>query len=385
LFWLGFLGVVGFAVFGLRDVLLPFVAGMGVAYLLDPVVDRLERIKVGRGLATLIVLVAFFLIALGAMFLLFPLIQAQVTTLSRVAPEYLQRLEREFQPLITIITDKVQNGEAQAKLPDIAGKLLGWLAGLVGSVISGGLAFANLLSLLVITPIVSFYLLRDWDKMVGRIDSWLPHAQADTIREQMRLIDKTLASFVRGQGTVCLVLGLFYAIGLSMAGLDFGLVIGLFAGLISFVPFVGTIVGGLLSVGLAIAQFPGWEMVAVVAAIFVAGQVIEGNFLTPNLVGEAVGLHPVWVIFALLAGGSLFGFVGVLLAVPVAAIVGVLARFGLQRYLASPLHLLGIPPPDNESPVSEAAHSDSAASGAAAPDVAEAPATAGPRNGGPEV
>jgi predicted PurR-regulated permease PerM len=356
-FWVGFLVLLVAGIYVLRDVLLPFVAGMAVAYFLDPVVDKLERVKVGRSLGTLIVLGAFFLAMLGTLLLLIPLIQAQVVRLTEVLPSYSQRLQAEFEPLIAFVQEKIRSGEAQAKIPDVAGTMISWAARLISRVITGGLAVANILSLLVITPIVSFYLLRDWDRIIDTIDGWLPRAQRDVVREQATLINQTLAAFVRGQGTVCMALGTFYALGLSLAGLDFGLVIGLFAGLISFVPFVGTIVGGVLSVGLAMAQFPGWEMVLVVAAIFVAGQAIEGNFLTPNLVGDAVGLHPVWVIFALLAGGALFGFLGILLAVPVAAVIGVLTRFGLARYLTSALHLHGVtvtaPAEESEPTVSE--------------------------------
>ena len=200
------------------------------------------------------------------------------------------------------------------------------------------MAFANLISLLVITPVVAFYLLRDWDRLIARIDTWLPRDHAETIRERVREVDRTLAGFLRGQGTVCLILGLFYAIALSIAGLDFGLVVGLVAGLLSFIPYVGAIIGLVLSVGLALLQFDDWLRVAIVAGIFFVGQAVEGNFLTPKLVGESVGLHPVWIIFGLLAGGALFGFVGVLLAVPAAAVIGVGVRFALDRYLQSPYY-----------------------------------------------
>jgi predicted PurR-regulated permease PerM len=346
-FWLIFLVALVFAVYVLRDVLLPFVAGMAVAYLLDPVVDRLERGKIGRGAATLIVLLAFFVLSLGTVLLLLPLLQSQVEQFGKAAPGYIEAVRSRLEPILKDLADGFDQNAALGKLPDLAGSGLAWVTKLAGRLLSGGAWLVNLISILVITPIVSFYLLRDWDKMVATIDGWLPRAQADTIRDQMRAIDRTLAAFVRGQGMVCLILGTFYAVGLSVAGLDFGLVIGLFSGLISFVPFVGTFIGAVLSVGLAAAQFGAWEQIAIVAAIFAAGQVIEGNFLTPNLVGDAVGLHPVWVIFALLTGGTLFGFVGVLLAVPVAAVIGVVTRFALDHYLASPLHLHGIPPPDD--------------------------------------
>ena len=189
--------------------------------------------------------------------------------------------------------------------------------------------------LLVVTPVVSWYLLRDWDRIIAQVDSWLPRAHRDVIREQFGLIDDTLAGFVRGQATVCLILGGAYALALELAGLQYGLVVGLISGLISFIPYVGSLVGLALSVGLAAIQFDEPMRIVLIAVIFVAGQAIEGNFLTPKLVGERVGLHAVWVLFAMLAGGSLFGFLGILLAVPVAAVIGVLVRFGLARYMDS--------------------------------------------------
>ena len=347
LFWALLLISVVFGLYVLRDVLVPFVAGMAVAYLLDPVVDRLERLRIGRGLATFAVLLGFFAVAIGLVLLLIPLLQTQVERLAAVLPGYVELVRDRLGPLLEHFDEGIDRQAAVQKITGMTGDLVSWVGNVVGRVIRGGFAVANILSLLLITPIVSFYLLRDWDRMVETVDSWLPREQAGTVRAQIGEVDRTLSAFVRGQGTVCLVLGVFYAAGLTVAGLDFGLVIGLFSGLISFVPFVGALLGGLLSVGLALAQFDNWQPILVVAAVFAAGQVIEGNFLTPNLVGDAVGLHPVWVIFGLLAGGTLFGFVGVLLAVPTAAVIGVMARFGLAQYLASSLHLQGIPPADD--------------------------------------
>jgi len=175
--------------------------------------------------------------------------------------------------------------------------------------------------------------------MINKVDSWLPKDHRETIRSIFRDIDIAVAGFVRGQGTLCLILGLFYGISLTIVGLNFGLLIGFFAGLISFIPFVGSIVGLVLSVGVALVQFwPDYIMVVVVAGIFGVGQFVEGNILQPKLVGESVGLHPVWLMFALFAFGSLFGFTGMLIAVPAAAAVGVIIRFGLGRYLQSELH-----------------------------------------------
>ena len=342
-FWVALLFAFVLTLFILKSVLVPFAAGMAIAYFLDPLVDRCERLRMSRTAGSAVVLFGFFLAGLGCMLLLVPLVQAQAVLLATSLPGYLERLMAFADPIVGMAMMWLGDGGAQElNLSTIVGKGGAWLISFAGQLLSGGAALANLLSLMVITPIVAFYLLRDWDRIVATVDGWLPRAQAETIREQARIIDETLASFVRGQGSVCIILGGFYAVGLTLAGLDFGIIIGLFSGLISFVPFVGSIFGGVLSIGLAAMQFESLTPIAIVAAVFVAGQAIEGNFLTPNLVGDAVGLHPVWVIFALLAGGALFGFLGILIAVPVAAVIGVLIRFGLSRYLASPLHLHGI-------------------------------------------
>jgi predicted PurR-regulated permease PerM len=340
-FWLIGLAALLLAVYVLRGVLLPFVAGMAVAYLLDPVCDRLERWGLSRTWATALVTALFILLAVSAVLLLVPLLASQLASLLERLPDYIEALRGQVGRLLDALQarlDPAMLDKVRDAVQSSAGRIVGWATQAVGRVLSGGVALANMLSLVVITPVVAFYLLRDWDRLIAKIDSWLPREHAETIREQVREVDRTLAGFLRGQGTVCLLLGLFYAIGLTVVGLDFGLVVGLLAGLLSFIPFVGSTVGLLASVGLAVVQFGDWVMVAVVAAIFFAGQAIEGNLLTPKLVGGRVGLHPVWVIFGLLAGGALFGFVGVLLAVPTAAVIGVGARFALTRYMASPYY-----------------------------------------------
>ena len=236
-------------------------------------------------------------------------------------------------------------GPSAGSLGDVAGKATGWVATLIQSVWSGGMALVNVLSLMIITPIVAFYLLADWDKLVAKVDSWLPRDHVEEVRMIARSIDSAMAGFIRGQGTVCLLLGLFYAIGLSLAGLKFGLAIGLGAGLLSFVPYVGAIIGGVLAIGVGLVQFwPDYSAVILIIGIFAAGQFIEGNFLSPKLVGGSIGLHPVWLMFALLAFSYMFGFVGLLLAVPLAAVVGVLVRYGISRYLGSKLYTGASPP-----------------------------------------
>jgi predicted PurR-regulated permease PerM len=234
-------------------------------------------------------------------------------------------------------------GDEAAFIQENVGTLVKQGASWIGTVLSGvwasGQALLSILSLLVITPVVAFYLLLDWDRMVAKVDNLLPRDHRDAIHGILVDIDTAVAGFVRGQGTLCLVLGLFYGISLTLAGLNFGLLIGLFAGFISFIPYVGSITGLILSVGVALVQFwPDWIPVAIVAGIFFAGQFLEGNILQPKLVGERVGLHPVWVMFALFAFGALFGFTGLLVAVPAAAAIGVVVRFALARYKDSELY-----------------------------------------------
>ncbi|WP_404379909.1 AI-2E family transporter [Caenispirillum salinarum] len=338
-FWLIGLVVFVAALWVLREVLLPFVAGMAIAYFLDPVADRLQKWGLSRLMATVVVTAGIVAVLVAALLLLVPLLQAQVMSFLVRLPGYIDMLREAAEPIIQmgverLPPDQVETLRTQAS--GFIGNALAFVGTVLKGLLSGGFALLNLLSLVFITPVVAFYQLRDWDRMVTKVDNWLPREHADTIRAQFREIDQTLAGFIRGQASVCLVLGAFYAIGLSVVGLDLGLLVGLGAGIISFVPYLGTISGFVVGIGLALAQFDTYTPVALVAGVFVAGQMIEGNFLTPKLVGDRIGLHPVWVIFALLAGGALFGFVGILLAVPVAAVVGVLARFFLGQYLNSP-------------------------------------------------
>ena len=325
----------------LRGVLLPFVAGMAVAYMLDPLADRLERWGSSRTLATSLITAGFLLVVMLGLFLLVPLLQAQIASFAKQLPHYLDVFRGSVALWIERIEMRIDPADAerlQAAAGDFAGKVIAWLGGLLAGLWSGGLALVNLLSLIFITPVVTFYLLRDWDRLIERIDGWLPRERAPVIRGLAREIDTTLAGFARGQALVCLCLAIFYGTALPLIGLDFGLVVGITTGLLAIIPYVGFIGGLVTSVGLACLQFADWRWIAATVAIFIVGNVIEGYVLTPRLVGSRIGLHPVWIIFALLAGGALLGFLGVLLAVPVAAAVGVLARFGLTRYLASPLY-----------------------------------------------
>lgn len=328
----------------LNDILLPFVVGMVVAYFLDPVVARLQRAGLSRAMATTAVTIVAALLAVGIVMAVLPPLFGQIQALIVKAPEYIVKAAARVQPLIEPLNEKLglqppSVQELQAQATQWAGKALSMAGGLAGSLAQRGVAVINLLGLLFITPVVTFYLLRDWEKVVAAIDGALPLDHADTIRKLGRESNAAIAGYIRGQALVCLSLAAIYSIGLSVVGLQFGLVIGLIAGAISFIPFVGTFVGAVMALGMALAQFPpDWVGVAKVAVVFLVGQTMEGNVLSPKLVGDRVGLHPVWIMFALLAGGSLFGFVGVLVAVPTAAVIGVVVRHLLDRYRESDIY-----------------------------------------------
>ncbi len=344
--WAGALIAFVLVLWFLQDILLPFIAGFVLAYFLDPVADKLERAGVPRVLATLLILLLAIFSLVVIVLLVAPILSDQILKLAGDLPGLLQALVARIDEIAPqSLKDLLAHGGASASgsIGDIAGKATGWLAAILGSVWSGGMAFFNVLSLLVVTPIVAFYLLADWDKIVAKVDSLLPRDHADEIREIARAIDAAMAGFIRGQGTVCLLMGVLYAIALSLAGLKFGLAIGFGAGLLSFIPYVGAIIGGVLAIGVALVQFwPDVGSIALIVGIFVGGQFIEGNFLSPKLVGGSIGLHPVWLMFALFAFGYTFGFAGLLLAVPLAAAGGVLVRHAMHRYLRSKLYT-GLP------------------------------------------
>ncbi len=343
----GVLVVAWFALQLFASILLPFVAAAGIAYFLDPLAARLVRVGVPRTLAALLLIIALIAACLLFALLLYPLILAQINILINRLPGYIQAVRTFANVAITHLQERLGPEFVDQRLRDLvggqAGAMLAFLAGALSRVIGSSFAIFNVLTLMVVTPVVAFYLLRDWPRMVARIDTWLPRRYAETLRLQAREVDRILSAWLRGQALCCLILALFYASALSMVGLDLGLIVGLSAGLLSFIPYVGTITGAVTSIGFAFAQFPTWWGVAMVAVVFVVGQLLEGYVIYPRFLGDRVELHAVWVIFALFAGGAAFGFLGVLLAVPVAAVIGVLSRFWLHRYLRSSLYL--DPPP----------------------------------------
>ena len=317
--------------FFLGDVILPFLIGGAIAYFLDPVADRLERAGLSRVVSTIVIFIMLTLVVVLAGLVVVPLVIQQATDLVQIAPDVFNQLRSFLTERFPSVME--EGSPLRNSLVSVGETIQARGAELLQGVLSSAAGVVNVLVYVVVVPVVAFYLLLDWDRMVARIDELLPRDHAPTIRRLAGEIDRTLASFVRGQGTVCLILGTFYAVALMVLGLQFGLVVGLLAGLLTFIPYVGAIVGGVLSIGLALFQFWGdWWWIIAVALVFQVGQLVEGNILTPNLVGSSVGLHPVWLIFALAAFGALFGFVGLLVAVPVAAAIGVLARFAIEQY-----------------------------------------------------
>ena len=330
------------AVYALRSVLLPFVAGIVLGYLFDPLATRFEKLGMSRTLATVLVFAVVILVAVPSFIMIFSVVDNQLTTFVEAAPVYISSFIKRAEPIMSDLHEKFPSLELNTLSEMVKNNLtvgMQFSAKLLKGIINNGFALINLLSLLLITPVVAFYMLRDWDTFVKKVDNLLPRKSKNEIREQFKLIDKALSGFIRGQVSVCVILGAYYSFGLHIIGLELGLLVGFLAGLISFIPYVGSISGFLISIILAFAQFGDVTKIIEVVAVFMIGQFIEGNFLTPKLVGDNIGLHPVWVMFSLLAGGVLLGFLGLMIAVPVAAIIGVLTRYTINNYKKSSLYL----------------------------------------------
>jgi predicted PurR-regulated permease PerM len=344
-FWIAMLAALIAAVALLREVLLPFVAGMVLAYLLDPLANRLERLGMNRLLATLTIVGLFVFGVAGLIILTAPIIVRELAYFIDNFPQYIRQLHGlatdPDRPWLSKIVGEGL-GHAEQSIGELTTLATDWFGTFARSVWSGGRALISVFSLAVVTPIVACYLIYDWNKMIAAIDNWVPPAQRDTVRALAREVDDTIGGFVIGQGALCLILALFYAVTLSLIGLNHGILIGIAAGLISFVPYLGSLTGLVVSTCVAVAQFwPNWTLIATVPAIFFVGQTLADYVLSPYLVGRRVHLNPVWVMFALFAFGYLFGFVGLLIAVPLAAAIGVLMRFALRQYYSSPLYAAG--------------------------------------------
>ncbi|HCP81960.1 MAG TPA: AI-2E family transporter [Octadecabacter sp.] len=351
-------GILIFLLWALGTVLTPFILGSAIAYFLDPIADRLEAWGQNRAMATVIITLSAILLFLLVFLLVVPTLIGQLGQLITTIGQIIQDLPQIWEAIKDWLTTRFPKLDLQGsfltdQLVGLGNAIQSRGGDLVAALVSSAQGIINAVVLFVIVPVVTFYMLMDWDRMVAQIDDLLPRDHQETVRNLARQIDNTLASFIRGQGTVCLILGTYYAVALMIAGLNFGLIVGFIAGIISFIPYIGALVGGILAIGLALLQWwsgseiidgetvqhgINWLRIGIVAAIFGFGQFFEGNILTPKLVGNSVGLHPVWLILALSVFGSLFGFVGMLVAVPVAAVIGVLARFLIGEYKSGQLY-----------------------------------------------
>lgn len=337
-FWSVGVVILGFVLWLISDVLLPFVAAMVIAYVFAPLVDRLAAVRVPRPLGALVALVVLAAVIVAVVLLVMPVLQVQIGQLSAAVPEYAERLRTELSPMVGDLLGRL-SAEDVEQLRTAAGNhaagMISWVGDILASILTGSLALFDVVSVIFITPVVAFYLLVGWPAMLKKLRSWLPRDHETTILAQVAEVDRTLGGFIYGQAAVCFILGSYYALALTLLGLDFAAAVGLIAGLVSFIPYVGSLFGLLAATGLALAQFSDLWWVAATMLVMAVGQTVEGYYLQPNLVGDRVGLHPVWVMFALVAGGKLYGFAGVLLAVPVAAVLGVGVRFAIGRYLES--------------------------------------------------
>lgn len=341
LFWsLAFLALLGF-VWLFKAVLLPFVLGIAVAYLLNPCVNALGRMKIARAPAALVILLVFVLLLVGVMALAIPVLYKQSLQLIEDAPGYFEAFVAFIEPYsqrALALLGEDQDVDLKALLAEHFGTAAGVAKQIVQGLAAGGAAIFDVMSVIVFTPIVAYFMMKEWVNITSWAEDLLPKDHKETVLDLMVQIDKKVSGFVRGQISVAVILGVAYAIALTIAGLKYGFLIGLGAGLLSIIPMVGSAVGLVVSVSVAWFQSGDLIFMAIIAGIFLAGQIIEGNILSPKIVGESVGMHPLWVFFALLAGGSLFGILGMLIAVPIAATAGVLLAFAITQYKASPYY-----------------------------------------------
>lgn len=354
--WVGLFVTAILLLWVFRSILLPFVVGLTLAYLLNPVVNWLQKLGIGRSWGSMLVLLLVLILLVGLLLALVPLIAVQIGGLIAGLPGYvadLQDLLRQWMPQFTEWLGPERTAQLEGSLADLLGRGVEFAGVVTGTLAQSGLTVINTIAVLFITPVVAFYLLVDWEGMVKKVDDLLPRRYRGEICAVLKDIDGAMAGVIRGQGSVILVLCVYYGTSLTLAGLNYGLAIGLIGGLLSFVPYVGFLVGFALSMTVALVQFwpDQWVFVLIVLTVYIVGQFLEGNILYPKLVGQSININPVWLMFALFAFALLFGFVGLLLAVPLAAISGVLTRFALTKYQQSSLYLGSDDLPPEPEPV----------------------------------
>jgi predicted PurR-regulated permease PerM len=322
-------------------ILAPFILGIAIAYLLNPVVNALTKLKMPRIVSVLSLLILFFAFVTLVIVLAAPPLYREALALIENLPNYIDQFIKLAEPYLALAQEKMGADYAahiQTFLKDNAGKLVQISGGLAGGLASGGQAVMGFATTIVLTPLVAFFMMQEWPAITKWIDGLIPRQHEKMVKGLFTQMDGKIAGFVRGQITVAFFLGVIYAIALTIVGLNYGFLIGISAGVLSIIPLVGSSIGLVVSIAVAWLQMGEWGFVGIVAAIFIVGQIVEGNFLTPKLVGDSVGLHPLWVLFALMAGGSVLGILGMLLAVPVAAVIGVLIGFSIAEYKDSALY-----------------------------------------------
>lgn len=341
LFWCGAIALLLGFVWIFNDILTPFVLGIVIAYLLNPFLKRFSNKGFKRTTGAAIVTVLFYSLLIALVAIIAPIVAKESAELIEKMPEYLDKLFKLVAPYTVWFQENIGENyieDAKLFLKDNATKILSLSGGVAGGLAAGGQAVVSMLTILVLTPLVSFFMMREWPAITDWVEDLIPRQHEKMIQDLIDQIDTKLAGFIRGQLTVAFFLGLIYAVALTIAGLNYGFLIGITAGILSIIPLVGSTLGLLVSVAVAWFQAGELSYVGIIAAIFIVGQIVEGNILSPKLLGDSVGLHPLWILFALMAGGALFGILGMLLAVPVAAIVGVFGGFAIKQYKSTPLY-----------------------------------------------
>jgi predicted PurR-regulated permease PerM len=342
LFWVATALLFAYIVQLIAPALLPFAIGLTLAYFLSPIVDAMAGIGVPRWVSAVLLLAASIFVIILALVFVVPILFQQAAGLLEAAPKEVDRLKVLIETTARDhLGPRYPEAEATVRsaLDSFTGAFPTLLGGIAQSVWNQGSAAFNFFAVVLVTPLVFFYALLDWPNIVAKIDSWLPRDEANEIRGLATDIDSRISAFIRGQGVVCIVLALYYAIGLSLAGLNYGLLVGVATGLAAFIPVFGWSIGAIVALLLAIVQYwPELTPIVIVIGVLLGGQALESAVLSPYVIGSEVGLHPVWVIFALLTFSYLFGFLGLLVAVPVSAAIGVLVRFALRKYLASSVY-----------------------------------------------
>lgn len=341
--WMGILGLLLYFLYAIQGILLPFFVGTFIAYALNPIATKLTRLPfINRAAASTLTTLLFVIVVVLFFIFIIPTLQKEIARLLTRAPEFGLLLRDSWNHFLSNLSERVSPRDMQIIRETVEGyasNLVGVMAQTLGHILTNSLAIINLIAVTIVVPILVFYLLQDWPGIVRHFHDMIPPRSRPELRSLFGQIDKTLAGFARGQTLVCLFLSLYYTALLYFIGLESALAVGIFTGLLAFIPYVGAIIGYLVSLLLVLSQFPGdAHPVLILSLFFLLGQILEGKFLSPTIIGNRIGLHPVWIIFSLFAGGALAGFPGMLIALPVGAVLGVLVRHAVNKYMKTPFY-----------------------------------------------